>query len=185
MTATNGITLRVTDLKKYYGKIHAVDGVSFTIPSGSVFTILGPNGAGKTTTLEILEGIRVPDAGEIEVFGVRVKQIDQQTAHPELERRIGVASRHEYVVEFACRKRPQADPDRDVGEDPFVDPHERPVPRDNPDRQRQDEQQPGRKPRCLQKRTGSFRCGRVHGVLTGSLTLTFYILAHGVALLKK
>lgn len=85
MTATNGITLRVTDLKKYYGKVHAVDGVSFAIPSGSVFTILGPNGAGKTTTLEILEGIRVPDAGEIEVFGVRVKQIDR-----EVKKRLGV-----------------------------------------------------------------------------------------------
>lgn len=85
MTATNGITLRVTELKKHYGKIHAVDGVSFVIPSGSVFTILGPNGAGKTTTLEILEGIRVPDAGEIEVFGVRVKQINR-----EVKKRLGV-----------------------------------------------------------------------------------------------
>jgi len=54
-----------------------VDGISFSIPRASVFTILGPNGAGKTTTLEILEGIREPDAGEIEVFGIRVSRVDR------------------------------------------------------------------------------------------------------------
>jgi ABC-2 type transport system ATP-binding protein len=69
--------MRVTNLVKHYGEIHAVDGISFTIPHASVFTILGPNGAGKTTTLEILEGIRHPDSGEIEVFGVRLKRINR------------------------------------------------------------------------------------------------------------
>ncbi|MCK4598678.1 ABC transporter ATP-binding protein [Candidatus Bipolaricaulota bacterium] len=67
--------MRVTGLKKYYGEVHAVDGISFAIPRASVFTILGPNGAGKTTTLEILEGIRGPDAGEIEVFGMKLKKV--------------------------------------------------------------------------------------------------------------
>jgi len=55
--------------------IRAVDGISFAVPRASVFTILGPNGAGKTTTLEILEGIREPDAGEIEVFGAKLKRV--------------------------------------------------------------------------------------------------------------
>jgi len=79
MEEENGLMMRVTGLKKYYGEVHAVDGISFAIPRASVFTILGPNGAGKTTTLEILEGIREPDAGEIEVFGARLKRVDRAT----------------------------------------------------------------------------------------------------------
>ena len=77
MANTNGTMMRVTKLVKHYGEVHAVDGISFSIPRASVFTILGPNGAGKTTTLEILEGIRHPDSGEIEVFGVRLKRINR------------------------------------------------------------------------------------------------------------
>jgi len=71
------ITLRVTDLIKHYGSVRAVDGVSFSVPTASVFTLLGPNGAGKTTTLEILEGIRRPGGGSIEVFGERRLRIDR------------------------------------------------------------------------------------------------------------
>jgi len=67
--------MKVSDLTKHYGKTHAVDGISFTVPQASVFTILGPNGAGKTTTMEILEGIREADSGEIEVFGERLKHV--------------------------------------------------------------------------------------------------------------
>ncbi len=73
----NDQLIRVTGLKKHYKDVLAVDGISFSIPRASVFTILGPNGAGKTTTLEILEGIREPDAGEIEVFGIRVSRVDR------------------------------------------------------------------------------------------------------------
>ena len=75
MHSADSMVMRVQGLKKYYGEIHAVDDISFDIPKGTVFTVLGPNGAGKTTTLEILEGIREPDGGEIEVFGERVKKI--------------------------------------------------------------------------------------------------------------
>ncbi len=71
--------LRVTNLRKSYGEVHAVDGVSFAAPVGRVFTLLGPNGAGKTTTLEILEGIRDADEGEIEVLGQRLHRIDRAT----------------------------------------------------------------------------------------------------------
>jgi len=67
--------LRVIDLVKHYGDVRAVDGISFQAPEASVFTLLGPNGAGKTTTLEILEGIREPDSGEIEVFGARLRRV--------------------------------------------------------------------------------------------------------------
>ena len=67
--------MKVSGLTKHYGETRAVDGISFTVPNASVFTILGPNGAGKTTTLEMLEGIREPDSGEIEVFGERLKRV--------------------------------------------------------------------------------------------------------------
>jgi len=70
-----GALLSVRELKKSYGSVRAVDGISFAVLSGTVFTILGPNGAGKTTTLEILEGIRAADSGEIEMFGIRVRQV--------------------------------------------------------------------------------------------------------------
>jgi ABC-2 type transport system ATP-binding protein len=63
-------TISVRDLRKCYGNLAAVDGVSFDVEQGEFFGILGPNGAGKTTTLEIIEGLRQPDAGEVSVLGL-------------------------------------------------------------------------------------------------------------------
>ena len=60
----------VTALEKRYGTVRAVDGLSFSIAAGEVFGLLGPNGAGKTTTVEILEGYRRADAGEVRVLGI-------------------------------------------------------------------------------------------------------------------
>ncbi len=77
--------MKVMNLVKHYGEVRAVDGVSFSVPRSEVFTLLGPNGAGKTTTLEILEGIREADSGEIEIFGERLRRIDRAT-----KERIGV-----------------------------------------------------------------------------------------------
>ncbi len=79
------VLLRVSDLVKHYGDVRAVDGISFEAHVASVFTLLGPNGAGKTTTLEILEGIRAPDSGEIEVFGARLRRITR-----DVKQRMGV-----------------------------------------------------------------------------------------------
>jgi ABC-2 type transport system ATP-binding protein len=62
--------IRVRDVRKTYGEIRAVDGVSFEVAQGEVFGLLGPNGAGKTTTVEMLEGLRVPDGGELEILGI-------------------------------------------------------------------------------------------------------------------
>ena len=62
-------TISVRDLRKSYGAVHAVDGVSFEVEQGEFFGILGPNGAGKTTTLEIVEGLREADSGEVTVLG--------------------------------------------------------------------------------------------------------------------
>jgi ABC-2 type transport system ATP-binding protein len=78
--------IRVHDLHKTYGETRAVDGVSFEVRRGEVFGLLGPNGAGKTTTVEILEGLRQPDTGEVSVLGIDVaKDADS------LKERIGVA----------------------------------------------------------------------------------------------
>jgi ABC-2 type transport system ATP-binding protein len=59
----------VDDLRKSYGNTHAVQGVSFSVAEGECLALLGPNGAGKTTTLEILEGFRQRDAGDVQVLG--------------------------------------------------------------------------------------------------------------------
>jgi ABC-2 type transport system ATP-binding protein len=61
--------IEVRDLRKAYGDVQAVDGVSFEIEQGEVFALLGPNGAGKTTVVEILEGHRTADSGEVRVLG--------------------------------------------------------------------------------------------------------------------
>jgi ABC-2 type transport system ATP-binding protein len=64
--------LVVRDLRKRYGSLQAVDGVSFEVAQGEIFGILGPNGAGKTTTLEMIEGMRPIDGGTATVDGVDV-----------------------------------------------------------------------------------------------------------------
>ena len=64
-----GAAIEVTDLAKAYGELQAVDGVTFDVGEGEFFGILGPNGAGKTTILEMVEGLRRPDAGTITVLG--------------------------------------------------------------------------------------------------------------------
>ncbi len=60
--------IEVKNLKKSYGKIRAVDGISFKVKEGEIFGFLGPNGAGKTTTLEILEGLKQADSGQVTIL---------------------------------------------------------------------------------------------------------------------
>ncbi|MBC6462512.1 ATP-binding cassette domain-containing protein [Actinomadura sp. HBU206391] len=62
--------IEVNGLRKAYGGRPVVDGVSFAVEEGEIFGVLGPNGAGKTTTVECVEGLRVPDAGEVRVAGL-------------------------------------------------------------------------------------------------------------------
>ena len=62
--------LIVKGLKKSYGNIRAVDDISFTVRRGTIFCLVGPNGAGKTTTMEIIEGLKGPDSGTIQVLGM-------------------------------------------------------------------------------------------------------------------
>jgi len=77
--------ISVRGLRKSYGTLAAVQGVDFEIEQGEVFGLLGPNGAGKTTTVEILEGYRTRDAGEVTVLGH-----DPQKPGREFRQRIGV-----------------------------------------------------------------------------------------------
>jgi ABC-2 type transport system ATP-binding protein len=78
--------LQVENLVKHYGEVQAVRGVSFTVEEGEVFGLLGPNGAGKTTTVEILEGLRDADSGQVRVCG-----LDPQANGTELKHVIGAA----------------------------------------------------------------------------------------------
>ena len=59
----------VSNLRKSYDSVNAVDGLDLSIAEGEIFALLGPNGAGKTTTVEILEGFRTRDSGEVTVLG--------------------------------------------------------------------------------------------------------------------
>jgi ABC-2 type transport system ATP-binding protein len=67
--------IEVKNLRKTYGDIKAVDGVSFSVAEGEIFGMLGPNGAGKTTTMEIVEGIRTADSGSVRVLGLNIKRL--------------------------------------------------------------------------------------------------------------
>jgi ABC-2 type transport system ATP-binding protein len=66
------MSIRVEHVTKCYGRLRAVDDVTFSVRPGEVFAFLGPNGAGKTTTIKMLAGLLSPDAGVIEVCGVRM-----------------------------------------------------------------------------------------------------------------
>ena len=66
---TQGPAITVSGLRKAYGEVEAVRGVSFEVARGEVFCLLGPNGAGKTTTVEILEGYRLRTGGDVRVLG--------------------------------------------------------------------------------------------------------------------
>jgi ABC-2 type transport system ATP-binding protein len=77
--------IEVTDLRKSYGPVEAVRGVSFQVERGEVFGLLGPNGAGKTTTVEILEGYRKRSSGEVRVLGR-----DPQNRDRDLQQRVGI-----------------------------------------------------------------------------------------------
>ncbi len=87
--------IEVRGLRKSYGEVEAVRGIDLTVASGQVFALLGPNGAGKTTTVEILEGYRARDAGDIAVLGE-----DPEKGSRSLRSRIGIVLQKTGVEPF-------------------------------------------------------------------------------------
>ncbi|MXW34748.1 MAG: ABC transporter ATP-binding protein [Chloroflexi bacterium] len=85
MSPGNDLAIQTQSLRKAYGAVEAVRGVDLAIGHGEVYALLGPNGAGKTTTVEILEGHRERDGGEVSVLGH-----DPARREPALLRRIGI-----------------------------------------------------------------------------------------------
>ena len=83
----NNIVINIEGLTKTYDKFTAVDEISFTVNEGEVFALLGPNGAGKTTTVEIIECLKTPDKGKVEIFGIDLKDKKKQN---DVKRKIGV-----------------------------------------------------------------------------------------------
>lgn len=77
--------IEVSALEKSYGQLRAVDGISFSVHKGEVFSLLGPNGAGKTTTIEILEGLRQRNGGKVSVLGE-----DPWTKGYDLHKKLGI-----------------------------------------------------------------------------------------------
>ena len=77
--------IEVSGLEKTYGQLRAVNGISFSVRKGEVFSLLGPNGAGKTTTIEILEGLRQRNGGKVSVLGE-----DPWTKGYDLHKKLGI-----------------------------------------------------------------------------------------------
>ena len=94
MPSQANLALRVEGLRKYYGDVRAVDGVDIAVPPGECFGLLGPNGAGKTTTIEVCEGLLAPDAGVVELLGLRWDRDEH-----ELRERLGIQLQETQLAE--------------------------------------------------------------------------------------
>jgi len=82
MSVNGSLAIEVNDLRKSFGPVKAVDGISFSVRQGELFGFLGPNGAGKTTTINMLTGLARPDSGTIRINGFDV------THHPKAAQRL-------------------------------------------------------------------------------------------------
>jgi len=82
---TKEVAIEVSNLKKVYGDLVAVNNISFNVNKGEVFAFLGPNGAGKTTTVEMIESIRKPTSGTIKILGQNIK-----TSFKDVREKIGI-----------------------------------------------------------------------------------------------
>ncbi|HEY5727797.1 MAG TPA: ABC transporter ATP-binding protein, partial [Acidimicrobiia bacterium] len=86
------VAIEISQLHKWYGDVHAVDGVDLSVTVGEVFCLLGPNGAGKSTTVEILEGHRPRSSGEVSVLGY-----DPQTGGRPFREHIGIVLQQQAI----------------------------------------------------------------------------------------
>ncbi len=86
--------IKIENLTKHFGEIHAVDGISFEVQEGEIYGLLGPNGAGKTTTLSMLAGLLLPDDGRILFAGLELAG-----SAVEIKRKLGVVPQETAVYE--------------------------------------------------------------------------------------
>jgi len=91
--------ISVSELKKFFGDVKAVNGISFHINKGEVFGLLGPNGAGKTTTIKLLLGLLEPNEGEMSVFGLNPERNEVEIKH-----RIGYVSEEPLIFKSLTPK---------------------------------------------------------------------------------
>ncbi|HVF59373.1 MAG TPA: ATP-binding cassette domain-containing protein [Thermoanaerobaculia bacterium] len=108
-------TLELRDVRKTYGDVAAVRGVTFEVPAGTIFGLLGPNGAGKTTTIRMIMDIIAPDSGEVLVFGHRrtredLRRIGYLPEERGLYRKMTVIDQLVYLGELRGLKRRESLP---------------------------------------------------------------------------
>jgi ABC-2 type transport system ATP-binding protein len=95
----NNVMISVKNLKKFFGDVKAVDGISFDVNKGEIFGLLGPNGAGKTTTIKLLLGLLESDEGELEVLGM-----DPEKDEVQIKSRIGYVSEEPLIFKSLTPK---------------------------------------------------------------------------------
>jgi ABC-2 type transport system ATP-binding protein len=107
MPSTDDPAIEATDLRKRYGSEVALDGLSLSIPTGTVYGFLGPNGAGKTTTMRLLTGLSRPSSGSVRVRGVDVSDRRALAPHvgylpetPPLYEEFSAREQLEYVADL-------------------------------------------------------------------------------------
>ena len=88
--------IEIKKLTKKYGKLIAVNNVSFDVKKGEVFGLLGENGAGKTTTMEMIEGLRTPTSGKIKVLNMDIKK-DLRKIKQEIGVQLQSSAYYEYL----------------------------------------------------------------------------------------
>lgn len=116
MHSSTGAILEVHNLRKTYGRLEALKGVSFAIAPGDVFGYLGPNGAGKTTTLRIVLGLVHQNSGDVVLFGIRVRKrslfstLQQSIGYLPGELRLYNNLSAQDVLDFCARFRPHRPP---------------------------------------------------------------------------
>ncbi len=95
----DNVMISVNELKKFFGNVKAVNGISFDVKKGEVFGLLGPNGAGKTTTLKMLLGLLEPNEGNITIMG-----LNPETNEVQIKSRVGYVSEEPLIFKSLTPK---------------------------------------------------------------------------------
>ena len=95
----DSVMISVIELKKFFGDVKAVNGISFDVKKGEVFGLLGPNGAGKTTTIKLLLGLLEPNHGAISIMG-----LNPETEEVQIKSRVGYVSEEPLIFKSLTPK---------------------------------------------------------------------------------